>query len=337
MRRPLVHVNIGCNKGFDFLATLEDLSGDAKYSPGAYRQRLEKAGIMFRGNGSCGQIGKIDSRLRPQLLSTRKVMGHCIEPAETTFQVLQKGVEDLQGIHVAQYVVGAFQGEVFFPNVVAGRESKGFSKTEGIPVPATTSDEYARQMGITDVDLLSIDTEGNGMNVLYGAINSYFVFAFDARQGDVVVEGLIFPSNQKFWSFVVYSSYGIPGFHCYTDDTITYATTTKGKANISSSKTQSGSDGGRVYRITLTKNMQKHVSTENVIDVSGQPTGAVVVRFIFPESDAIFQLSKPTVRLVTAETETAERLDVSDEKTLCTKKERTAGEAGGKETILPHQ
>lgn len=137
--------------------------------------------------------------------------------------------------------------------------------------------------------------------------HKYFVIAFDANEGDVVVEGLVFPSKQKFWSFVVYSEYGIPGFHCYTDETITYRTTTRGTftSTTTSSNTQNGDGGEKAYRIVLTKNMEKHVPAENVIDVSGQPKGVVLVRLIFPESDAIFQQSKPKVELVPAGTVSA--------------------------------
>lgn len=167
----MTHVNIGCNKGFDFLATLEDLSGDDRYSPVAYRHRLESLGLMFSSNGACDQISGVASRSRPKIQNIRKVKGYCIEPARKTFEVLKAGMESLagDGVVVSQMAMGAFQGYVSFPDIEAGIESKGIS-TEGIRVQAMTLDEYAQAQDLQVIDLLSIDTEGNDMNVLYGSI-----------------------------------------------------------------------------------------------------------------------------------------------------------------------
>jgi FkbM family methyltransferase len=172
-RGPLTHVNIGCNKGFDFLATLEDLSGDQKYAPQAFRTRLEAAGLMFPDKGACNQVQNVNSRPRPQLTSIRQVTGHCIEPAVETFQTLEVGMKNLQEegtIFLSQDAFGSFQGQVFFPKSIKGTET-GSIADEGIPVRATTLDDYAQTMGLGTVDLLSIDTEGNDMNVIYGGIN----------------------------------------------------------------------------------------------------------------------------------------------------------------------
>ena len=125
----MTHVNIGCNKGFDFLATLEDLSGDDRYSPVAYRHRLESLGLMFSSNGACDQISGVASRSRPKIQNIRKVKGYCIEPARKTFEVLKAGMESLagDGVVVSQMAMGAFQGYVSFPDIEAGIESKGIS------------------------------------------------------------------------------------------------------------------------------------------------------------------------------------------------------------------
>lgn len=173
--RPLVHVNIGCNKGVDFLATLHDLSGDDRYSPMAYLERLAIAGIAFPNRGACGQIEAAAHRVRPTLSSTRRVLGYCIEPGNSTFQVLKVGMKELQSqgrVFLGQYAVGSAPGEAFFPNVEPGIENQGLSKTTGVPVAVTTLDEYAKSMGIDHIDLLSIDTEGNDVNVLYGGLNT---------------------------------------------------------------------------------------------------------------------------------------------------------------------
>jgi FkbM family methyltransferase len=166
-------VNIGCNKGFDFLATLEDLSGDEKFAPQAYRTRLEAAGLMFPGKGNCKQVRGVNNRPRPQLSSIRRVTGHCMEPAVETFQTLEVGMKQLQEegtVFLSQDAFGSFQGQVFFPKSEKGSEIGSISE-EGLPVRAMTLDDYAQRRGLGTVDLLSIDTEGNDMNVIYGAVN----------------------------------------------------------------------------------------------------------------------------------------------------------------------
>jgi hypothetical protein len=66
--------------------------------------------------------------------------------------------------------LGAFRGNVSFPDIEAGIEYEAIS-TEGIRVQAMTLDEYPETQDLRVIDLLSIDTEGNDMNVLYGSIN----------------------------------------------------------------------------------------------------------------------------------------------------------------------
>lgn len=173
-QQPLVHINIGCNKGVDFLAALHDLSGDDVYSPTAYLERLQRDGISFPDQGACGQLRNTAQRTRPILRSPRKVMGYCIEPGNRTFQVLKQGMKDLEGqgrVFLGQYVAGSSPGTAFFPDVEPGIEYQSFSKTDGVPIPVLTLDDYAESMGIDHIDLLSIDTEGNDPHVLYGAVN----------------------------------------------------------------------------------------------------------------------------------------------------------------------
>jgi FkbM family methyltransferase len=127
---------------------------------------------MFSGNGACNQITGVASRPRPKINNIRKVKGYCIEPARKTYEVLKAGMESLagDGVVVSQMAMGAFRGYVSFPDVEAGIESKGVSE-EGIQVQAMTMDEYAETQHLRVIDLLSIDTEGNDMNVLYGSID----------------------------------------------------------------------------------------------------------------------------------------------------------------------
>lgn len=172
--QPLVHVSIGCNKGVDFLATLEDLSGDDRYSPTAYLERLAKAGRVFPNQGACNQLATTAHRIRPALSSTRRVSGYCIEPVNSTFVALKQGMNELerQGcVFLGQYIASSSPGEAFFPDAEAGQEAIGMSKTTGISLPVITLDDFSSSMGIDHIDLLSIDTEGNDVHVLYGGLN----------------------------------------------------------------------------------------------------------------------------------------------------------------------
>ena len=54
---------------------------------------------------------------------------------------------------------------------IKGEGGDHYSKDDGVKVQATTLDSYAAAMGISHIDFLSIDTEGNDMHVLFGGLN----------------------------------------------------------------------------------------------------------------------------------------------------------------------
>jgi FkbM family methyltransferase len=144
---------------------------------------------MFSGTGACDQIDGVASRPRPKINNIRKVKGYCIEPARKTFEVLKAGMESLagDGVVLSQMAMGAFRGYVSFPDIEAGIEYEGISR-EGIQVQAMTLDEYAEAQDLRVIDLLSVDTEGNDMNVLYGSINllsRHFVRVLEFEVHDV--------------------------------------------------------------------------------------------------------------------------------------------------------
>lgn len=117
--------------------------------------------------------------------------------------------------------------------------------------------------------------------------HKYFAVSFDTRQGDVVIKGRVLPRQQKYWDLCVYSVYGLPHFHYFTDETVVY--------------TREGSSGdeGHEYEVVLTScDPSAWVGQPNVVDVSGQPEGVVLVRLIFPASEESFQRSKPTVEVL---------------------------------------
>ena len=102
----------------------------------------------------------------------------------------------------------------------------------------------------------------------------------------MVIKGQVLPRQQKYWDLCVYSVYGLPHFHYFTDETVVY--------------TREGSSGdeGHEYEVVLTVDPQGWGGQPNVVDVSGQPEGVVLVRLIFPKSEESFQGSKPTVEVL---------------------------------------
>lgn len=123
----------------------------------------------------------------------------------------------------------------------------------------------------------------------------------------MVITGLLFPGQQKFWTLVVYSLHGLPHCHNLTDETLESTPTITTKVGGNEERRSDGDGEGeregeeaaRAYRIVLTKDMSRHPQRGgNVVDVSGLPRGEVLLRMIYPKSTAVFEKSKPTVTLV---------------------------------------
>ncbi len=117
--------------------------------------------------------------------------------------------------------------------------------------------------------------------------HKYFLIAFDVRQTDVAIKGSVLPRRQKYWDLCVYSTYGIPHFHNFTDETITF------------SREKASGDEGREYQVVLTMDPKAWEGEPNVVDVSKQGgEGVVLVRLIYPENEESFQRSKPEVEVL---------------------------------------
>lgn len=116
--------------------------------------------------------------------------------------------------------------------------------------------------------------------------HKYFFIGYNTTKNDVVIKGRIVPGGQKFWDLSIHSIYTIPHFHTFTDETIV------------SSKEEVGGDERRSYRIVLTRNPKAWAKEANVVDVSKQVKGVVVLRLVYPTSDAVFQQSRPEVNVL---------------------------------------
>jgi len=114
------------------------------------------------------------------------------------------------------------------------------------------------------------------------------------------------------WTLVVYNEDGLPHHHNFNDETInsTHTNTTL-SSSIKSRKSEqkgkkSSGDGGEVsavsYRVVLTMDRSRMPEgRENVVDVSKLPRGAVILRLIYPNTQEVFEQSKPTVKVVPAQ------------------------------------
>jgi hypothetical protein len=107
------------------------------------------------------------------------------------------------------------------------------------------------------------------------------------------------------WTFIVYTTYGMPHVHNLTDETLHTTPTTKRegrqkrKSDAGGEVAGEGGEAARAYRIILTTDMSRHPQGGgNVVDVSGLPRGEVLLRMIYPKNKAVFEKSKPTVTLV---------------------------------------
>lgn len=95
----------------------------------------------------------------------------------------------------------------------------------------------------------------------------------------------------------------MPHYHNLTDETL-HTTKIEGKTKRRSDgggeeEGQGEGEAARAYRIVLTNDMSRHPQRGgNVMDVSGLPRGEVLLRMIYPKSNAVFEKSKPTVTLM---------------------------------------
>lgn len=121
----------------------------------------------------------------------------------------------------------------------------------------------------------------------------YYVIEYVTNQDqDVQISGKIFNSKMKFWTLCCYDQYGIPLLHNYDCETIKPCDRGGGGGGSKHDMTD--------YTVTLTSCGTKPIASYpgNAIDVSKAPTGIVLVRVIYPDTEEVFINSKPQVKLV---------------------------------------
>ncbi|TFJ82284.1 hypothetical protein NSK_006404 [Nannochloropsis salina CCMP1776] len=142
--------------------------------------------------------------------------------------------------------------------------------------------------------------------------HKYFSCPFDARKGDLLITGRIFPGKQRMWTFVVYDECGLPQYQHFTDETLRTSPGAKphlpgagrGRKGTEEPRALDGGKelAGLAYRLVLTTDMRRHSGREeNVVDVSRIPQGLVLLRLIYPETREVFERSKPSVTVLCTE------------------------------------
>ena len=184
-RLPRV-VFIGCNKGYDFVDAARMFSWNASFSKKSVFQQHK-----FQDTGACDTAKQPDAQIPPEK-TARQIDALCVEPMPSNAKILSDAFTVLKyypQVTFLQAAVGHVHGKVPFPNGLSGTESWGiYSKVDSVSsfteVKITFLDNIllhklrAEDITVAEggqsrrgtVDFLSIDTEGNDMRVLIGAI-----------------------------------------------------------------------------------------------------------------------------------------------------------------------
>jgi FkbM family methyltransferase len=164
-------VTVGCNIAGAFLANMREWSHNTTYSVHSmqpYHAKLPSVHFCWQPHDP-----KVDGA------KTRAVRGFCVEPVQSTAKVLRRAFRELgwdSEVTLIEAVVSSSKGKTHFSNVAAGAPNMGPRRLAKVQntnnVEVTTLDELAAKHGITGIDVLSIDTEGNGMHVISGGVRT---------------------------------------------------------------------------------------------------------------------------------------------------------------------
>ena len=171
---PVV-IYAGCNKADDFINAVRVWSRNEKYSIETMYKWMESLDIA---RFACGQDSEVLLSTLPP--ATLPVMGYCIEPMLTTVNMVQSVFQEFGYIQPEVNLVHAaasnYPGKAEFP-IAPKLGTAGLGLHDALTgnfntttVQVITLDDLVRKEKISKIDYLSIDTEGNDMQVLLGAI-----------------------------------------------------------------------------------------------------------------------------------------------------------------------
>lgn len=173
---PDKHImNVGCNKGNDMVVWMQ------RWSPMEFSVQRWIDLINIRANITMSHY-VCPPDLKPITIGTNsgtdskvgKPIGVCIEPMPANFALLRHGSTGLNySFSVVQAAVGDSVGMVNFPDGEPGHESyfvhMGQPTARHVEVPMRTVDDIMRDLGLTRIDILTVDTEGWDPAVFRGA------------------------------------------------------------------------------------------------------------------------------------------------------------------------
>jgi|688.fasta_scaffold25757_10 FkbM family methyltransferase len=145
-----------------------------------------------------------------------ELKGLLVEPTTDLAQVLQNRFKDFDGVQVEECALGS-ESKVanFFISKTCSEHSslvvQNISEAQQIKVKVKTLDYLIDFYGITEVDFLKIDTEGNDFNVLIGAkqaLHNHMIHAIQFEYGS----GWRLAGNTLFSAFRYLENYG---YSCY--------------------------------------------------------------------------------------------------------------------------
>lgn len=93
----------------------------------------------------------------------------CFEPIPQTFECLQRNFAGVEGVTLANVALGATAGTAKMKFDPQNSIFSSITETGGVDVKTDTLDNVVRVLGIKQIDLLKIDTEGHESLVLAGA------------------------------------------------------------------------------------------------------------------------------------------------------------------------
>lgn len=112
--------------------------------------------------------------------------------------------------------------------------------------------------------------------------HKYFIFHYDATNGDVVVDGTILKGRQKFWSMVFYDLEGVPQPQYYNDRSI---------------GAERETDEQLDYKVVLTTK-EMPCPSRNTVCVKGSPRGVCIIRLLYPEDEHVITTTKPRLTVM---------------------------------------
>lgn len=124
---------------------------------------LKKDSVFFDVGGHAGYIALYGSRLANQVFT--------FEPKESNYHFSKRiiALNSIQNILSFQMAVGSRSGKLFFENGLTSSTGKMSAKGT-IPVEVISIDEFIHTNRIDKVDLVKIDVEGFGAEVLKGMV-----------------------------------------------------------------------------------------------------------------------------------------------------------------------